>query len=286
MISDSKCMTQSVQSTGDFFLVTNKIKDTIFPPGTAGFMSFVAGAGNKNPNVAYHKIITVRRGKKGKERLNINTIKTLIFNLPEISLSEEELKNQEYKNIIDIDLTTNNINKEITTLSEYKNNLQFLGWLLSRSLLVKELNSVVYDGNNKIIQHTEASHKYMNNKINILNNHKKSRLTEFISNIVECFNNGDLDYINDRFTNKATKFMLINELRTAETQLIIPRLEYQNRVCSVLLNALKSIETKVNEDNLKLIKNTIKSITNKQKFIDKTILLRLEKIVSLRQLTY
>lgn len=85
-----KILQSNIGGCGVPYKVTGDAKDNIYKPGTLGLLSYVKGNDMDYPNVVYFNVVTVRRGKGGKQRLDFNEVSFPVFNTENIvKLSEE-----------------------------------------------------------------------------------------------------------------------------------------------------------------------------------------------------
>lgn len=66
-------------SSGTKFITTDKIKDGTYPPGSTGFISYVAQGDENYQDIAKISAIITRRGKTGKDRLERASIYVPVF---------------------------------------------------------------------------------------------------------------------------------------------------------------------------------------------------------------
>lgn len=276
MLNHLKC---TIDSSGTPFKILNTIKNYAFPPESKGFTSFVMGAENNNPNIVYRKSIIIRRGKKGKKRLETTVLRSPIFRTPKFI---EKLANGEFSttdNLIDIKIY-NNLYEDILRYNNqlYEINLNLIGWFLSKGLFIVELDKIIYPVDHEIIN------KIGDNKIEQKNRRKFWKNTifkRFIQNIENYFINDAIADIDAEFINPENRIKLLNYIRKAETCLIVPYLEYQRRIDSILINALSYLEAWVEKDKkvLDFIKERKTNVKRNKKNTKLNLQKRLEKIV-------
>jgi len=75
-----KILQSNISGCGVPYQVNTDSEDGVYKPGTLGLLSFVKGKDLDYPNVIYFHVVTVRRGKGGKERLDFNEISFPVFN--------------------------------------------------------------------------------------------------------------------------------------------------------------------------------------------------------------
>ncbi len=237
-------LTCGLPAPGTPFTVKETLKDNTFIPGTCGFISLLSGPDYTLHNIGFLKVITLRKGKKGKARLNSNSILTPLFQLPDDKYPEKLVPAKEdLKYLVGIETEEGRIadicNKNIP-------HDEFLGWLLSRTLFAYELSKVTYPSSNEIMKQLGInSGRRMNSWC------EKGELLERFRKEVEPLFNENKEtkaIVYDRYCSPNAKLILLTQLRKIESRLVIPRLEYQRRVNEVFIAALKAMESTVKEE--------------------------------------
>jgi hypothetical protein len=118
-MSDVEILNSQIFPAGTKFVVTDETTDSTYGPGTTGFVSFVRGFDQDYPNVAFLEVSVIRRGKKGKDRLEFAQISTPIFKADK----KEVFPDEKRKNFIHID-----IDKDAYTPVAKMGAMDFLGW--------------------------------------------------------------------------------------------------------------------------------------------------------------
>ena len=77
--------------TGEKFVVNQDVKDTTFSPGSTAFMSYMTEPDVDYQDVARIKVVVVRRGKGGMDRVNLNNLHVPIFRDPRMMEHENYL---------------------------------------------------------------------------------------------------------------------------------------------------------------------------------------------------
>jgi len=274
----------TILSPGSLFIAKDTVKDKTFPPGTKGCLSFIMGPDSVNPNVVFHKVVTTRRGKQGKERLNFDMVLSQIYDIPELTtkLKEEEEKP---KHFISIDTAANlndNLISETTT-----NNNTFIANVLARALFAKELDNKIYNSDHTIMRRVGL---YDYKEVSLWPK-KESLLRQFTKDVIHLHNSGELLYIRDNFCTKENKHKLMSELNAIEAKLIIPRYEYQRKICNVLLAAITEVQRLLSNSNIEnkkelqeKAKNTKEMLKIQTHNLIEFITKRLEHIVNERTL--
>jgi len=284
---DIKPLESTIAAPGTMFKVNSTIKDTTFSPGTHGFLSHIVGPDYNNPNVVFHKVVTTRRGKKGKDRLNTNIILSPIFTLPGVEIDWLIPTDKERKYLVSMnpmrEITKNILKPEET------DELKFISQILTRVILVIELDKSIYLPENKIMRTVGLiGHKDMN----IWPTNKNSLIKRFARDVEIMYNDGRRDELIDYYCNVEIKTSLLKELQIIESCLIIPTLEYQRKVFEVMSAAIEYIKVKLNEASkterpdkshlLKRINITKKMIKRKEYNTSKAIDIRLKAITDNR----
>lgn len=121
----SEHLSSSILSTGNKFIVTDETNDNTFGSGTTGIISYVKGVDIKCPNVVYLCVVILKRGKHGKQRLDIGTISTPIFNFENMG-SSKLMVDEKRKYYVYIEPKVSSV----YTIYEM-DDLDYLGWALS-----------------------------------------------------------------------------------------------------------------------------------------------------------
>jgi len=248
-----KLLTFNLSDAGKKFVVGNRVKDTTFPPGTSGYTSFILGPDYENPNIVFKTVVTTRRGMKGKERLNKNIV---LFPLITIDNFENDtlLKTEEERKfLIDIKMPENVNSKSMLKAPEIK----FMGWLLAKTLFLKELDKVMYPSHSKIMSMVKLNG---GKQMTAWKENEKTLISKF-SNIAEdYFNEGREMELAERFCGINDRVVITKELAQKEVLLVVPKLEYQRKTCEVLLDALQFVKTVVSDTKDMNKDNIIKEI--------------------------
>jgi len=249
-------LTCSLHAPGTPFTVKETIKDNTFIPGTYGFISLLSGPDYTLHNIGFLKVIILRKGKKGKARINTNNILTPLFQLPEDKYPEKLIPTEEeLKYLVGIETEENRV---INMCDKNTSDDEFLGWLLARTLFAYELSKVTYPSDNKIMRVLGIN----GGQRMVAWCNKGALLEKFRKEIENPFNDGEMDRMYGKYCTQEAKFELLTQLRKVEARLIIPRLEYQRRVNEVLMGALKMMEVTIQEE---------KDFNNKENTVEKII---------------
>lgn len=239
-----------IQECGTPFKVTGEFKDTTFQPGSMGLLSYIMGPDNNNPNIVFQQVVTVRRGKTGKPRINKNMILCPIFKAPGIPLELMFPKGSDTKYFVDIvpDVeTTETVLDDTGPINDH-----YISWLLARSMFVQELDKAVYPPDHQIMS---SAGLQGSKQVTVWPRDKVDTLKKFATNIERWHSDGMVDTIADEFGTYDTRISMFNQLRKIEASLIVPRLEYHRKVLGVLKEALNHVSKVVNDKSNK-IENT------------------------------
>jgi len=124
---------------GTKFIATDDIKDTTLPPNSLGFFSFFKSPDRDYQNVVYARVIIIRRGKTGQERIEQKEISLPIF-LDKRMLDHEEylpIGRRLYLHVKEEPFAERNL----MSISP----LEFLGWCLAYTRYLKYITeSFIY----------------------------------------------------------------------------------------------------------------------------------------------
>lgn len=292
MVNKGQLLETTIGDCGTLFRVEDAINDKTFHAGSKGFLSFIMGPDCNCPNVVFHKVVTIRRGKTGKPRINQNMILAPIFHLPGVPLSFTIPEDVERKYFVNIGLTPDDTMDVMSKDQDDKDaRLLFLGQLYARSSFAKELDTVIYPGDHDV---TKAVGVTPGSKIKIWPTGKASMVRKFQNEIEAFFSSGEHAVIDDYFWEYERREHLLKRLHEIEASLTIPKLEYQRKVGETMLDALKYLDDKLktkdaekldNLDDLKdSISNTKEAVKNSIKITKRIINSRLTTISKNRKL--
>jgi hypothetical protein len=126
--------TSCIFTAGTGIRVTNNTKDNILSTGTKGYMSFVLGPDQDFPNVVHGEVVVIRRGKGGKERLEVTALSTPIFLVG--GGFKEHMPDPERKCFVEIET----VDSEPKSVMDFKD-VEFLGWATSLIRFVHKLST-------------------------------------------------------------------------------------------------------------------------------------------------
>ncbi len=287
MTEDVKILECNIQPAGCPFMVTDELKDSLLPPKTTGFISYVMGPDHNHPNIVFQQVVTTRRGKGGKHRINNNTLLCPIFKVTGIDSNIMFPEKEERKHFVNLDTVPSQTVSIIGKNDPIDNN--FLAWLLARSLLVKELDQAVYNSDHRIMK--IASLNSGQRQVRVWPKDNKNTLKVFVNHIEGYRNNDEIDIIHESFCLPEIKDNLLKDIKAKELLLLIPKMEYQQKVSKVLLDALSWVESFISKnkdlaiDKAKVktaINEERKSITQKNKIFNNIVTSRLDTISKTR----
>lgn len=165
----------NVFAPGTKFVITDKSKDTKYTPGTTGFVVYVKGTDEGYVNVVHFLVVITKRGKTGKDRVEMGNISTPVFDtnfgkepqlMPPDDRSRYVYINRLQDNIVDL-----------------RNNspIDVLCWAFSKSLYLHRLYTSVPLQNktwpssedNLLNWILDLENKFIDNSTSILENYKQ-----------------------------------------------------------------------------------------------------------------
>ncbi len=245
---------------GTGFIVGDGVKNTIFLPGSVGFMKFVLGQDNTNPNIFYYNVVFTRRGKSGKRRFEEKRITAPIFKLPDVPL---ELYNKDWEkreNFLDIKADYLNT-KPLKYLepgegkASKDEKFDFLIRLFTVGSFLKEL-----DENGKAPKN-DISDEILNGGFDyvrhaILELQENAEIKKFINDIndshtIENYDEEFLTYMDDTYLKNGKGIQLINLMNKAQSSLVIYRLNYEIKIIGALEKALNFVSNYIKAEKPK-----------------------------------
>jgi len=129
-----KQIKSSIFKPGTKFVMSEETTDSVVGPGTTGFVSHVKGVDHDYTNVVYFEAVIIKRGKSGKERLDVIELSTPIFDIDneELRKSMPEERRKYYTHIDQVQNKTNLLNVD---------KIEFMGWVLAYSRYVHKLST-------------------------------------------------------------------------------------------------------------------------------------------------
>lgn len=263
---NNEMLTLHLGDPGTVFQVNEAIKDNTFTPGTKGYLSYIQGPDHNNPNIVFQIVVTTRKGRTGKPRLNKNILLTPIFSIPGIPVDKIIPMDSARKSFVSIDLE----NIVVDLLDCNAVNMQdFLGAILSRAAFAMELDNVSYTIDTPIAKYLGITG---NSKVNFFKKGGADTLRVLVNEAESMHEHDNLSGIHDLFTSKEARPDVAERLHLVETSLVIPKLEYNRRVMGVLNSALKHVKSVVDGSSeikdLPNIADIRKMIENTETFLD------------------
>lgn len=284
--------------SGTKFTVGTETKDTTFPTGSLGYLTFALGPDCKCPNVMFYNTVVIRRGKGGKWRVEQNMLLAPIFILPGVPLEFTVPPSDERKHFVDMrpcsletmDLTNRS---SFDTESEYEECMySYLGYALAKSLFLKELDSTTKPIDHPLMKKLEVNGDRPRQRV--FNTKKKTVLRNLVNDIEGLVRDNQHEHISDMFWGPSAQERVFTEIRSAEVALTLPFLEYSKKVNSVLLSAIEYIHERLNSSEGKALPNhkmlyesakiTSQAVKASEKRLSQQINDRLKYIVDNREL--
>lgn len=246
----------NILQPGTMFEVVKPTKDTTFGVGTLGVISYIEGYGQEFPNVVYYKIVTMRRGKTGKDRIALNQISTPVFT-PNCSNLKRILPDINNKYFVFIKPNYSLTGKSIFAFEDH----QFLSWAYAYTRYLSKLYTLA----------TKVD-IWPQNSDHILN-----RIYRFETKFVK-----DQPDTIKTYTTQQFKEAAVSEIRYFESMLASCGIDYLYKVAQikkeaihVLIKNAKSIKlenVELFKRALKLIMGEIKTLENARAAREKTFI--------------
>jgi len=120
---------------GEKFIITDKSTDGRFLPGSTGFISFVKGVDQQFANVVHFSVVMTKKGKSGKERIEMADMSTPIFE-PSLPEGELTIPGPDRRYFTRMEHIINNVDS-VRKMTTY----DFMGWALARTKFIHKLSS-------------------------------------------------------------------------------------------------------------------------------------------------
>jgi len=132
---DMIILKSNILRPGEKFIITDKSTDGKFLPGSTGFISFVKGFDQQFINVAHFMVVMTKKGKTGKERIEMGDLSAPIF---EVDLPDDKftMPGPDRKFFTRIEHITNNTDN-VKEMDIY----DLMGWVFSRTRFLHKLHS-------------------------------------------------------------------------------------------------------------------------------------------------
>lgn len=233
-MSEKKVLESNIKSPGTFFEVIEPTKDTTFGPGTRGIISYLHGFDRDYRNVAYIRFITLRRGKTGKDRIELNEITTPIFFTEDKDMSSilPDMERKSYVLIEPVPFTVNSIDSF--------ERMEFIGWATAYATFLKRLHSWV----NHNVWPKEKNH--------VLN--RLCSLPEYFAE--------DPDSAIDYWTPTEMRHAVVQQIRKMECTMSRLMMRYFKRMYDVEMSAIKTVMDAKLGIQKDILANTLEEINN------------------------
>ncbi|TET61130.1 MAG: hypothetical protein E3J47_05850 [Candidatus Stahlbacteria bacterium] len=117
-----------ILDTGTKFTISDKIKNPSHIPGSVGFISSLGGLDDSYQNVVSMNTVLIRKGKTGKDRIEICRLKMPVFTFDSENFAKILPTIENRKSFVYIDKEENQHNNLMEVTS-----LDFLGWSVAMS---------------------------------------------------------------------------------------------------------------------------------------------------------
>lgn len=200
-----------VFSTGTRIVVSPMIKNSTCPPFSLGFVAYSNTQFKHSPNIVVLDVSMVRKGKRGKQRIEKYILATQIF---DIEMERKKIRQSEFRGYPFVHiLNTHSTHPNVLDISP----LEFLGWGMAHYIYIANL----YTGE------VAANRSWPSNADHPIN---------LISNVDNRFYDHPIDTL-QRYTNKEFRTEFVHELRKMEASVIGSALSYKLRSCFIELQA-------------------------------------------------
>lgn len=257
---------------GTHFTLGEDVKDGTFIPGSSGFMGFVLGAESSCPNVLFYKTLIVRKGKRGKDRLEHALLPSQIFKLPGVPADFLVPPNEGRKYFVDMVVTQTptplmvkfNANDDaVSFVCDDLGMNGFVGCLKAKVMFLRELDKTTKAAKHPLVEKIGES-----GTMQSVWPEKQSRLYTFEKNVESMYSGQNFNTIRDEFCTGQNMAKLFREIHSVEAALMIPLMEYHNKVETVAEKALVYIMDKLNSPEGKKLKNVKQLVTLVQDTMD------------------
>jgi hypothetical protein len=197
----------------------------------------------------FYTTVVVRRGQKGKWRVEQNMLLAPIFKLPGVPLDFTVPPSDERKHFVDMQpnpLETMDLRNCGGFSSEGAYDAcmyNYLGYALSKGLFLKELDSATKPIDHPLMKKLEVNGDKPRQRV--FSSNKKSSLRTLVSDVEALVNDRHHDHISELFWSPIAQERVFNDIRNFEVALTLPSLEYGRKVNSVLKSAINYISDKL-----------------------------------------
>jgi hypothetical protein len=204
----------NIFNTGTKFVVNQRTEDTAIGPGTTGFISYVMGRDRDYSNVVHIQAVVTKRGKAGKERIELCEMSTPIFDIEDDSM-KKIMPEEKRKNYVHI--TPEPRPGRLFDLCD----IDFLGWGYAYTKFLRQLSSKA--------KHINPWPGDGDHILNVLYN-------------IQDYYSEDAQETKKRYTTPDKKIELIECVRKLESSLAVCSLLYKVKITQLEYIAVKSIE--------------------------------------------
>ena len=232
----TKVLTSQIFATGTKFVVTDETTDGTFGPGTTGFISYIKGRDQDFGNVFYYRVAIIKRGKGGKERLELNDISTPVFELDNELISKimPDEKRRYYVHLKPLLVPMSILDMQA---------IDFLAYGFAYSRWIRKLT-------------TRSKH------VNAWPNDQADILNTFVR--MDDYYEEDPAYALDNFCRTPIREDLVRKLRIMESTLVKCSLSYMHIVAGIERRALEELSNaSIKLDDPATLKESLKSFAKK-----------------------
>ncbi len=204
-----------ILDSGTKFMISNKVKNPHYIPGSVGFVSHLGGLDDSYQNVISMTIVITRKGKSGKERLDLSRIKVPIFTFDSDNFAKIMPTIENRRDFVYIDKQETQYNNLMEVSS-----LDFLGWAAAVSKKLRIMSSMC--------KHS----KWPSSNKNPVN--RMFRLPEFFSE--------DPADKSELYGNAEFRSLFLNEARNMYSSMIKIHLELDEQKVKCEINASEFLE--------------------------------------------
>jgi hypothetical protein len=215
MTADSSILKSSIMNSGAKFTVADDSTDGTYGPGTTGFMAFVKGKDRDFKNVFYLRGVITKRGKSGKDRIDIVEISCPVFDFGAGNkLFRKVMPDEKRKYYVHIEPVP--FGENLLKMPD----LDFMGWAAAQTQFMHKLSGRA--------QHFSP---WPSNPNNVLN-----RLFHITDYWAESQKN-----CREAFASPGARQDIISRLRIMESSLVRCALSYLSKVGEIEYFAAKSL---------------------------------------------
>ena len=238
---NSEKLRSNILDVGSKFVVTDSTTDSVYGPGTTGFICFVEGRDIDFRNIVYFRAVITRRGKGGKDRIEYGNISTPIFDINHDNM-KKIMPGDDRRFFVHIEPAT--VPTNIRDLDQ----LDYSAWVVANCCFLKRLD-------------TRSKH------VRVWPQSKKSTL----NSIESC--RGDLSEIISR-VDSTNRVSMIEDLRKMLASLTKCNVSYLSKIAAMDVAALRAVSKVSSGDGIsvamKEYQDRLKNLTNAKERLSKT----------------